>query len=192
MNRRLVLKALIEKGFNLSNDRFYTEKYFEINEQDNINKLKEVNDSYGFNIFTNKGRVLIVKTYVVLKEAYLQYKEDQKVIYSMLHNIKNKYKKNIYLIINIDDKYKNTECILRSLIEKDELVCKKYVVYDENDFNKISFLSEELDCIGVGIEQNKDIESEFLNLVNKHCKKDVTKKIIEKYLIELSTEQEGE
>ncbi|WP_454053926.1 ABC-three component system middle component 1 [Clostridium sp. Marseille-Q7071] len=150
----------------ISNNRFveYNDVYA-ILEEKKVNIVDK--DIY---IFTDNKRIIVLKPYETFKSAYLTYEDTQNKIKAILEVVNKKYRKNLYYFLCINEQLKDKYIKIINLIEKDQYICKKYVISNHDDFKRISFLkSETIDSEGLNYNDIK-VNDLFINLVDKYCK----------------------
>lgn len=121
-----MIKLLEEKGF----------KDYEL-ESDVMIQLEQHN----IGIWANESRLVLIKEYRT-KSSLIDWKlEDQIYISTAMQHLPNKYINNLYFFMVLN--FNSDELAIRleiNKIEKNDLVCKKYVLKNETDFNRIPFL----------------------------------------------------
>lgn len=126
MKQEVVIKLLEEKGF----------KNYQL-ESDVMIQLEQHN----IGIWANESRLVLIKEYRT-KSSLIDWKlEDQIYISTTMQHLPNKYINNLYFFMVLD--FSSDDLAIRleiNKIEKNDLVCKKYVLKSENDFNRVPFL----------------------------------------------------
>lgn len=101
------------------------------------------NKDLNMQVWKTKSRVIVIKEYRTESSFLNWLQNDQPAIGELYTNLDNKFKNNLYyfMIINF-----NPESMLTRLeinkAQKNEFVCKKYVIKNNNDIQKIPFLKE--------------------------------------------------
>ncbi|MED3912761.1 hypothetical protein P4597_27120 [Peribacillus simplex] len=126
MKHETVIKLLEEKGF----------ENFQL-ESDVMTQLEQHNIS----IWASESKLVLVKEYRT-KNSLIDWKlEDQIYISTAVQYFPNKYINNLYFFMVLD--FNSDDIALRleiNKIEKNDLVCKKYVLKNEADLNRVPFL----------------------------------------------------
>ncbi|MET3730226.1 hypothetical protein ABID52_003845 [Fictibacillus halophilus] len=102
-----------------------------------MNQLEELN----IDIWSSDSKLVMLKEYRT-ENSLLEWKnEDQVCIASILQYVPKKYINNLYFFMVLD--FNSDEVDLRleiNKIEKNELICKKYILKNKEDLNRIPFL----------------------------------------------------
>lgn len=118
---------------------FLQEKEFEQYqfESDIMNQIEDFN----IDIWSNESKLVMLKEYRT-KNSLLEWKkEDQVCIASVLQYVPKKYINNLYFFMVLDFNSDEVELRLEiNKIEKNELICKKYILKDQEDLNRVPFL----------------------------------------------------
>ncbi|MFS8188466.1 ABC-three component system middle component 1 [Rossellomorea marisflavi] len=126
MKHETVIKILEEKKF----------EQFQL-ESEVMTQLDQLNIS----IWASDSKLVLVKEYRT-KSSLIEWKlEDQIYISSVLQYFPKKYINNLYFFMVLD--FNSGEIALRleiNKIEKNDLVCKKYVLKNDDDLNRVPFL----------------------------------------------------
>lgn len=98
-------------------------------------------DEHNIGIWTSDTRLIMLKEYRT-QNALLDWEmKDQACIASALQCISKKYLNNLYFFMVLDFSTDEIELRLKiNKIEKNELICKKYILKAVDDFNRIPFL----------------------------------------------------
>lgn len=121
--------------------KFLRNKQFKTTKDDYNDYILEAFNKRNLDIWEGKNRVIVAKEYKS-KEEFSEWQNDQDNILILLREINYRLKNNIYFFlflssdINIDDKFyweANT-------IERDTNICKKYIIYSDEDLIRIPFL----------------------------------------------------
>lgn len=106
-------------------------------EEKTMNQLEQQNIS----VWTTNTKMIMLKEYRTQSSVLDWEVNDQAYIASSLHKIPSKYLNNLYFLMVLDFKAEDTELKLKiNKIEKSDLICKKYILKEEGDFNRIPFL----------------------------------------------------
>ncbi|MDC7973159.1 hypothetical protein CON07_27360 [Bacillus sp. AFS094611] len=96
---------------------------------------------HNIDIWASDTRLIMLKEYRTQNSLLEWETEEQACIASSLHYIPKRYINNLYFFMILDF---NTDEIKLKLkinnIEKNELICKKYILKDEDDLDRIPFL----------------------------------------------------
>lgn len=126
MKHETVIKILEEKKF----------EQFQL-EPEVMNQFEQLNIS----IWASDSKLVLVKEYRT-KSSLIDWKlQDHIYISSVLQYFPNKYINNLYFFMVLD--FNSDETALRleiNKIEKNDFVCKKYVLKNEDDMNRVPFL----------------------------------------------------
>lgn len=119
-------------------DLLESKKYRRYNFEANImNQFEEHN----IDVWASESRVIMLKEYRT-QNALLEWEDkDQACIASALHYLPRKYLNNLYFFMVLD--FNTNEIKLRlkiNKVEKDEMICKKYILKDSTDLDRIPFL----------------------------------------------------
>ncbi|WP_214859011.1 ABC-three component system middle component 1 [Exiguobacterium sp. s191] len=102
-----------------------------------MNQLEQQN----IDVWANDKRMIMLKEYRTQTSILEWDINDQAHIASILHKIPNEYLNNLYFFMVLDFNTADTELRLKiNKIEKSEIICKKYIIKEEEDFNRIPFL----------------------------------------------------
>lgn len=150
-----------------------------------VEQTKYCND-YNINIFSNQHKLIFLKEYRT-KSSFIHWNSNEQVCISeLLNKIPQYYLNNIYffMILNflISEDDEDTKLLINK-IEKDEFICKKYIITNINDLDRIPFLSN----TSVSSEKFNFDEKfiEKVQLFNKHSDKTLNiDTIIEKYFVD--------
>ncbi|MBP3972798.1 hypothetical protein KAF80_28300 [Bacillus sp. WL1] len=106
-------------------------------ESDIMNQIEDFN----IDIWSNESKLVMLKEYRT-KNSLLEWKkEDQACIASVLQYVPKKYINNLYFFMVLDFNSDEVELRLEiNKIEKNELICKKYILKDQEDLNRVPFL----------------------------------------------------
>ncbi|UXU72417.1 hypothetical protein MUA23_02620 [Mammaliicoccus sciuri] len=102
-----------------------------------MNQFEEQN----IDIWASETKLIMLKEYRTQNSILDWEMNDQACIASTLNHIPKKYLNNLYFFMVLDFKTDEIELRLKiNKIEKNELICKKYIIKDEDDLNRIPFL----------------------------------------------------
>lgn len=99
-------------------------------------------EEHNITSWANSSRIVMLKEYRTEKSLLEWNKNDQTCIASILYCVPPKCINNLYFFIILN--FNSNEIGLRleiNKIEKNELICKKYVLKNEKDLNRIPFLT---------------------------------------------------
>ena len=156
---------------------FYPDDNFIFNFKDIYDKLKD----RGFEVFRNSKKLLFINTYESVKHAINYFKDDQFLINTIIDRINIKYRKNLYFLLCINSETKSDSLAAINFIEKDEYVCKKFILIDNEDFNRVSFLAPKLKKRDNMI--NDDDDEIFLNEVMQYSDNKSVINFIKEYIV---------
>jgi len=130
LNIHTVIERLKEKRFIPWN----------LNEFDTL--YKRVNEA-NLQVWRNGKRIIVLKSYS--SKTHFQDWEDDQIPISYVYDIlETKLKNNLYFLIILDWEYqldsKLTQFI--NMVEKDDFVCRKYVILEDEDLERVPFLQE--------------------------------------------------
>lgn len=126
MRVETVIDLLKEKGF--KQYQFDKELMYQF-EENNID------------IWVNNERILMLKEYRTQNSLLDWEINDQASIATALHYLPKKYHNNLYFFMILDLNTEDTKLKLEiNKIEKNDLICKKYILEDDKDLNRIPFL----------------------------------------------------
>ncbi|MEE6132823.1 ABC-three component system middle component 1 [Priestia sp. GS2] len=100
-------------------------------------------EEHNINIWASDTRLIMLKEYRTQNSLIDWEIKDQACIASVFYHIPKKYLNNLYFFMILN--FNNDEIELRlkiNKIEKNELVCKKYILKDIDELNRIPFLME--------------------------------------------------
>lgn len=104
-----------------------------------IAKLETNNLQYWY---TN-DRAIVIKEYKT-ESSFLRWLDDQSVIAEIYNKLSSRIKNNLYFLLIINFKIDNLETKFEiNAVQKNRYICKKYVVRELNDLNKIPFLTQD-------------------------------------------------
>lgn len=146
MNSTLVLQKL-------TNNHGYSEVLF--SDEELHKRLRERN----LEVWKNEKKCMVTKEYTS-EAQLLSWFTDQIIISFVYDSIEAKYRNNLYflLIINLKDKGKNSVSALVNEIEKDNKVCRKYIIDTFDDLNRVPSLNGNF---GENNNEFIDFDSEF-------------------------------
>lgn len=100
-------------------------------------------EQHNISIWANDSKLVFIKEYRT-KSSLIDWKlEDQIYISTALQYIPNKYINNLYFFIILDFNSNDVDLRLEiNKIEKNDLICKKYVIKNETDLNRVPFLMD--------------------------------------------------
>ena len=102
-----------------------------------MNQFEEQN----IGIWASGTKLIMLKEYRTQNSILDWEMNDQACIASTLYHIPKKYLNNLYFFMVLDFKTDEIELRLKiNKIEKNELICKKYILKDEDDLDRIPFL----------------------------------------------------
>lgn len=102
-----------------------------------MNQFEEQN----IDIWASDTKLIMLKEYRTQNSMLDWEMNDQAYIASALYHIPKKYLNNLYFFMVLDFKTDEIELRLKiNKIEKNELICKKYILKDEDDLNRIPVL----------------------------------------------------
>lgn len=143
------------------------EEYFEVNDKVEKMHIKVLEkDIY---IYTDKKRIIVLKAYESFKGAYNNYEEIQNKIKAVIEVVEKKFRKNVYFFLCINEKLQEKYIKIINLIEKDQYICKKYVITSDGDFERISFLKTSCSENAQANYNDIKVNDIFLKLVEKYC-----------------------
>lgn len=126
MKTETVVISLQEKGF----------KQYQV-ESEVMNQLDELN----IDIWSSDTKLVMLKEYRTQNSLLEWEREDQVCISNVLKYIPKKYINNLYFFMALDFNADDVKLRLNiNKIEKNELICKKYILKNEDDLNRIPFL----------------------------------------------------
>lgn len=123
-----------EKVISLLQKKFFKQYQFEKNV---MNQLEELN----IDIWSSESKLVFLKEYRT-KNSLLEWEiEDQVCIASILQYVPKKYINNLYFFMALDFNSDDADSRLEiNKIEKNDLICKKYIIKNKEDLNRIPFL----------------------------------------------------
>lgn len=123
-----------EKVINYLREKNFNQYQFE---ESIMAQIEDLN----IDIWSNESKLVMLKEYRT-KTTLLNWKqEDQVCIASALQYIPKKYINNLYFFMVLD--FNSDEVQLRlevNKIEKNELICKNYILKDQEDLSRVPFL----------------------------------------------------
>ncbi|MBR9663157.1 MULTISPECIES: ABC-three component system middle component 1 [Bacillus cereus group] len=131
MNIHIITQRLKEKGFSPWNLETFNELYQKISESN----LK---------IWRNENRVIILKNFS--SKAYFSNWEDDQISISYIYDILSpKIKNNLYFLLVLDWEVQFDSSLSQfiNMVEKNELICRKYVMATNYDLERVPFLQEQ-------------------------------------------------
>lgn len=141
----------------------YNEVYDKLEE----NKVEVIDkDIY---IYTDQKRIIVIKPYESFKSAYFSYEDTQNKIKAIIEVINKRYKKNLYFFLCVNELLKEKHIKVINLIEKDQYICKKYVIVNEDDFKRISFLNSSYTNSENANYNEIKVNEIFIKLIDKYC-----------------------
>lgn len=168
MNIHIVTERLIDKDFST----------WDFSELQNL--YKKVNES-NLKIWKNDRRVVVIKNYSS-KSHFQEWREDHIPISYLYDILEAKYRNNLYFLIILDWGIERSSELtqLINMVEKDELVCRKYVIIDNEDLERVPFLQE------LGFDTNKifNYEQTFRENLENQNKHSIIMKMINHYFSE--------
>lgn len=146
MNIGNVREKLLQKGFNTMNDIYNT----------NIGNILV---DASMEAWCKDNRVIILKDYINKFHFNSWAELDKTKIVSILKLLSSREKNNLYFIINLNTNLINDISILEQInkLEKDDKICKKYVLVNDDDIERIPFLSDS----NINSPQMLDYENKF-------------------------------
>lgn len=120
-------------------------------------------------IFKDDKRIIIMKAFESLKGAYTTYENIQKKIKIIIESLEKKFRKNVYYFMCVNQMLEDKHIKVINLIEKDQYICKKYVVISEKDIQRISFFKGKSKILDEDTYNNIKVNDIFINLIKKHC-----------------------
>ncbi|MGF2621032.1 ABC-three component system middle component 1 [Bacillus cereus] len=132
MNIHIITQRLKEKGFTPWDISKFKSLYNEVNEAN----LK---------IWKNDQRVLVIKNYS--SKTYFQSWENDQISISYIYDIlKPKEKNNLYFLLILDWEVQLNAPLVQfiNMVEKDELICRKYVLFTSSDLERVPFLQDHI------------------------------------------------
>jgi hypothetical protein len=159
-------------------------------------------------VWGNHNKVVFLKEYRSKTSFNKWFLEDQPLIASIYNTVPVKKRNNLYflLILNFEDyteDYDDDDLHLKiNKAQKDEYVCKKYVLINENDFEKIPFLNIDF-TKGLSINYDQDFrdtlfDPEVVEAVAKEKNHDINDfyllagKLIDYYFQEFDEDKSNE
>lgn len=130
MNIHIVTERLKEKGFVSWNLEGFETLY------------KRVNES-NLKVWENGKRVIVLKSYS--SKTYFQDWEDDQILISYIYDILDtKFKNNLYFLLILNWEITSDQRLSQFIntVEKDEIVCRKYVILANEDLDRVPFLQE--------------------------------------------------
>lgn len=130
MNIHIVTKRLKEKGFTSWDLNGFETLY---------KRLSESN----LRLWENGKRVIVLKSYS--SKTYFQDWENDQILISYVYDILNKQlKNNLYFLLILNWEITSNPQLSQFIntVEKDELVCRKYVLLENEDLERVPFLQE--------------------------------------------------
>lgn len=100
-------------------------------------------EEHNIDIWASETRVIMLKEYRT-QNALLEWEiKDQACIATALHYLPKKYLNNLYFFMVLDFNTDEIELRLKiNKVEKNELICKKYILKDSTDLNRIPFFTK--------------------------------------------------
>ncbi|MDA1806962.1 ABC-three component system middle component 1 [Bacillus cereus group sp. BY32LC] len=132
MNIHTITQRLKEKEFTPWNLEEFNELYHRISESN----LK---------VWRNKQRVIVLKNYSS-KAYFTNWKDDQISISYIYDILSPKIKNNLYFLLVLDWEVQIDSSLSKfiNLVEKNELICRKYVMSTNYDLERVPFLQEHI------------------------------------------------
>lgn len=134
-------------------------------------------------VWKNGNRVVVVKNYS--SEPYFGTWEEDQIPISYLYDIlESKSKNNLYFLLILDWEVNLDSELIQKInrAEKDDLVCRKYVLHCEEDFERVPFLQEEETTEGLlfnyeqkfkeNLQLKEEIHSTMQTLIDAYFLKD--------------------
>ncbi|PGL23485.1 hypothetical protein CN917_02925 [Bacillus thuringiensis] len=156
----------IVKVNNMKREEIYqilrSETKFEIVNDDKYN-IDFYNN--GMEIWENSDRMLVLKEYKSDISFANWLLEDQSKIATLYNNISSKYKNNLYFLLILNFTISTDEWIINEVnkAEKNNKVCRKYVIHSKDDLEKIPFISAKK-LNDVAFNYKKEFSQRILNM----------------------------
>lgn len=98
-------------------------------------------EEHNIDIWNNNTRMIMLKQYRTQNSLLDWEIEDQVCIAAALHTLPKKYFNNLYFFMILDFNTEDTKIKLKiNEIEKNNLICKKYVFQNTEDLDRVPFL----------------------------------------------------
>ncbi|AZS14673.1 ABC-three component system middle component 1 [Paenibacillus lutimineralis] len=109
-------------------------------------------------------RICVLKTYTSNHHFILNWREDQFVISHLLELLPTKYKNNLYFLLVLDwgSELLPEMPMEMNRVEKNAKVCRKYVLHNEEDLERVPFLQQKLINSKKGFDYEAKFKSELL------------------------------
>ncbi|MRC18379.1 hypothetical protein CON48_19825 [Bacillus thuringiensis] len=130
MNIHNIIQRLKEKGFTPWNLETHNELYHKVCESN-------------FKIWRNEKRVIVLKNFP--SKTYFANWEDDQISISYIYDIlEPKFKNNLYFLLVLDWEVQLNSSLsqLINIVEKNELICRKYIMSIDYDLERVPFLQE--------------------------------------------------
>ncbi|MNN05493.1 hypothetical protein D3C81_1182560 [compost metagenome] len=114
--------------------------------------------------FTSE-RICVLKAYTSNHHFLFNWREDQITISYLLDILPTKYKNNLYFLLVLDWESQLLPEILMEVnrVEKNAKVCRKYVLLNDEDLERVSFLQEKQAFSNRGFDFEAKFKSELLS-----------------------------
>lgn len=100
---------------------------------------------FGMDIWADNTRIIVTKQYLSESQLDNWNEEEQPRMFMLFQDVSSRYKNNLYLfmLLDFEQSYTNTLLMKINKIEKNAEICKKYVLREVSDLNRIPFLTKD-------------------------------------------------
>jgi hypothetical protein len=151
-----------ELNYSLIIQRLIDKKYSQWELDEFCSLQRKLNES-NIQVWKNEKRVIAVKAYSSVVH-FLNWYEDQVIVSYIYDILDSKIKKNFYFLLYLDWQVEINSRLIEqvNVVEKDDMVCRKYVIASEEDLERVPFLQVDTIQLSEFFDYEKDFKEKLL------------------------------